>query len=70
MGLSQQRRRDKRLTAQRELEEWFEKNNEGGFDFSCPPPRTLIEAAFPSLDDEEIDYLIRKPSRCFERFEE
>lgn len=55
--------------AQEELEKWLEQNNQGGFDFSNPPSKEMIEAAFPDLDDEGIDYLIRKPSRIYERFE-
>jgi hypothetical protein len=59
----------RRLEAQRELAQWFEYNNPGGFDFSKPPSRKLIETAFPNLDVDQVDYLMRKPSRCFENFE-
>lgn len=55
--------------AELELERWFDENNPGGHDFSKPPPREMLERAFPKLDDAEIDYLIRKPNRAFERFD-
>lgn len=55
-------------TSEKVLENWLEANNPGGFNFSNPPPRALIEAAFPHIDVDEVDYLIRKPSRIYERF--
>jgi hypothetical protein len=50
------------------LKAWFEENNPGGHDFNNPPPRKLIEEAFPEEDSERIDYLLRKPNRTFELF--
>lgn len=58
------------LPAQQALADWLEEHNSGGFDFSKPPPRELIEKAFPEADSEQVDYWIRKPSRIYERFED
>lgn len=49
------------------LEKWLDDNE---WNHKNPPPRKLIEAAFPKLDVEEVDYLIRKPDRIYERFTE
>lgn len=59
-----------RLKHQKELLEWFDKHNEGGHDFTKPPTREMVKAAFPDCTEEQIDYYIRKPNRIFERFEE
>lgn len=62
--------RGKTIKSQRALYQWLEKNNPGGFDFSLPPPREMIEAAFPEWkgDKDQIDYFVRKPSRIYENF--
>jgi hypothetical protein len=52
----------KRMEFERKLEAWLDAHPHAA------PPREMIERAFPALDSVEVDYLLRKPDRIYERF--